>query len=72
MKNSSEKEICALIQKLIQEEEAYNKQSKTVYMQIASGYARYDAGKDDDLDKTRSRADELMYENKKQLKAGTA
>lgn len=68
MENSSEKEICALIQKLVQEEAAYNEHSQTVYMQIASGYAQYDAKKDADLDKTRSRADELMYENKKQLK----
>jgi len=68
MENSSEKEICALLQKLAREEAVYNEQSKTVYMQIASGYARYDAGKDDDLDKTRSRADELMYEDKKRLK----
>ena len=68
MENSSEKEICALIQRLVQEEAAYNEHSQTVYMQIASGYAQYDAKKDADLDKTRSRADELMYENKKQLK----
>ena len=68
MENSSEKEIGILIQKLMQEEAAYNEQSQTVHMQIASGYARYDAGKDTDLDKTRSRADELMYENKRQLK----
>lgn len=68
MENSSEKEIHALIQKLVQEETVYNERSQTVYMQIASGYARYDAEKDVDLDKTRSRADELMYENKKQLK----
>lgn len=68
MENSSEKEIQALIQKLVQEEAVYNEHSQTVRMQIASGYARYDAGKDADLDKTRSRADERMYENKKQLK----
>lgn len=70
MENSTEKEICELIRKLVQEEALYNERSQTVYMQIASGYARYDAGKDADLDKTRSRADELMYENKKQLKEG--
>ena len=40
---------------------AYNEQSKNVHMQIASGYAQFDA---------RSRADERMYENKRQLKAG--
>lgn len=69
MENSSENEIRGLIQKLMQEEAAYNERSRTVRMQIASGYARYDAGMDADLDRTRSRADELMYENKKQLKA---
>ncbi|MDE6517994.1 MAG: GGDEF domain-containing protein, partial [Acetatifactor sp.] len=53
MENSSEKEIRTLIQKLVQEEAAYNEHSQTVYMQIASGYARYDAEKDADLDKTR-------------------
>lgn len=68
MENSSEAEIRGLIQKLMQEEETYNEHSQTVYMQIAAGYARYEAGRDADLDKTRSRADALMYENKKQLK----
>ncbi len=69
VENSSEKEIQALIQKLVQEEAVYNEHSRTVHMQIAAGYARYDAEKDADLDKTRSRADELMYENKRQLKS---
>ena len=69
MKNASEDKICSLIQQLTQDEAAYNKQSQTVHMQIASGYARYDAGQDSDLDQTRCRADVLMYENKKQLKA---
>lgn len=71
MEDTSEDEICALIRKLMQEEEAYNGQSQRIHMQIASGYARYDAEKDADLDKTRSRADELMYENKRQLKGGS-
>lgn len=69
MVNSSENKIRTLIEKLMAETAAYNKQSKTVHMQIASGYALYDAGQDADLDHTRSRADVLMYENKKQLKA---
>lgn len=72
MENSSEKEICALTQKLMQEETAYNENSQTIYMQIAFGYARYDVGQDADLDKTRSRADELMYENKKQRKGNVS
>ena len=68
MEHSSEKQIEALIKLLIEEETAYNKQSKTVNMQIASGYARYDKETDKNLDHTRSRADNLMYENKKALK----
>ncbi|MCM1156362.1 MAG: GGDEF domain-containing protein [Roseburia sp.] len=72
MENTSEKQIENLIKQLVQEETAYNKQSKTVHMQIASGYARYDAQIDANLDHTRSRADALMYENKKALKAISA
>lgn len=69
MENTSDDKIRELIQLLRQEEVLYNEKSKTVYMQIASGYARYDAAKDNDLDQTRCRADILMYENKKELKA---
>lgn len=68
MENTSEQEIHSLIEKLTREEAAYNEQSRTVHMQIAFGYARYEAGRDTDLDKTRSRADMLMYENKKKMK----
>ncbi len=68
MDNSSEKEIHALIKSLIEEEKRYNERSQTIHMQIAMGFARYDAGRDSDLDRTRSRADELMYANKKELK----
>ena len=68
MKNSSEEEIEGLIRMLMQEESVYNESSEMVCMQIAAGYARYDPRLDADLDKTRSRADMLMYENKKWLK----
>lgn len=69
MKKTSEDKICSLIQRLTQDEASYNKQSQTVHIQIASGYARYDAEQDADFDQIRCRADVLMYENKKQLKA---
>lgn len=69
MENIMEEKIQDLLKKLIHEEESYNEQSKTVYMQIASGYAKYDANIDANLDQTRCRADILMYENKKMLKA---
>lgn len=68
MENSSEQEIRALIKSLTEEEAAYNERSQTVRMQIAIGFAQYDADRDSDLDRTRSRADELMYLNKKELK----
>ena len=68
-KNTSEDKISSLIQQLMQDEAVYIKQSQTVHIQIASGYTRYDAGLDADLDQAGYRADVLMYENKKQLKA---
>ncbi len=68
MKNSSEEKIEGLIRMLMREESVYNESSEMVCMQIAAGYARYDPRLDADLDKTRSRADMLMYENKKWLK----
>ena len=70
MENTSDDKIHGLIKQLRQEENLYNEKSKTVFMQIASGFARYDAKEDADLDQTRCRADMLMYENKKELKAG--
>lgn len=69
MENTSEKEICALTEKLRHEEELYNRHSGKVRMQIATGYAKYESAMDANLDQTRCRADEHMYENKKQLKA---
>ena len=71
MQDSSEEEIDGFIQKLLHEEALYNQESQGVRMQIAIGYTKYDAQRDADLDKTRSRADQLMYENKKQLKEAT-
>lgn len=68
--NVSADEIRGFIRQLIREEDAYNQQFQTAHMQIAVGFAGYDPEKDADLDQTRCRADVLMYENKKQLKAG--
>lgn len=69
MENVAEEKIQDLLTKLTYEEAAYNEHSQTVYMQIASGYAKYDARIDTNLDQTRCRADILMYENKRLLKA---
>ncbi|MDE7016546.1 MAG: GGDEF domain-containing protein [Lachnospiraceae bacterium] len=68
MENTSDEIILSLLQQLILKENAYNKQSKTVYMQIATGYAKFDKKMETNLDQTRCRADMLMYENKKRLK----
>lgn len=51
------------------QEEQYNQSSEEIFMQIACGYAVFDASLDNNIEATRSRADEMMYENKKQLKA---
>lgn len=49
--------ICHLISCLRKEEAVYNASSRNIHLQIACGYAVFD-----------SRADQDMYENKKQLK----
>lgn len=61
--------ILDLIQNIESQEEQFNKSSKEIFMQIACGYAVFDASLDSNIEATRSRADEMMYENKKQLKA---
>ena len=51
-------------------EREYNQTSDLVRMQIACGHATFDEELDSDIEETRSRADALMYENKRALKAG--
>lgn len=51
-------------------EREYNQTSDLVRMQIACGHATFDEDLDSDIEETRSRADALMYENKRALKAG--
>jgi diguanylate cyclase (GGDEF)-like protein len=51
-------------------ERAYNETSELINLQVACGYARYQAEQDFDLEETRERADILMYKNKKELKGG--
>ncbi len=55
------KEMCFL-------EREFNKDSGLVNMQIAYGYAFYDESRDVSLENTKNRADERMYEKKKELK----
>lgn len=51
-------------------ERQYNQQETVIHMQIACGYALFDEKIDKNLDDTRKRADEAMYQNKKALKQG--
>ena len=60
--------ICHLISCLRKEEAVYNASSRNIHLQIACGYAVFDSRTDADLDALQKRADQNMYENKKQLK----
>ena len=60
--------ICHLICCLRKEEAVYNASSRNIHLQIACGYAVFDSRTDADLDALQKRADQDMYENKKQLK----
>lgn len=60
--------ICHLISCLRKEEAVYNASSRNIHLQIACGYAVFDSRTDADPDALQKRADQNMYENKKQLK----
>ena len=61
-------DISHLISCLRKEEAVYNASSRNIHLQIACGYAVFDSRTDADLDALQKRADQDMYENKKQLK----
>lgn len=61
-------DISHLICCLRKEESIYNASSRNIHLQIACGYAVFDSRTDADLDALQKRADQNMYENKKQLK----
>ena len=61
-------DISHLISCLRKEEAVYNASSRNIHLQIACGYAVFDSRTDADLDALQKRADQNMYENKKQLK----
>ena len=61
-------DISHLICCLRKEEAVYNASSRNIHLQIACGYAVFDSRTDADLDALQKRADQNMYENKKQLK----
>ena len=53
-------------------EKEYNQNSSIEQIAIAYGYAWFDESQDGSLMDTRNRADVMMYENKKRMKAGEA
>ena len=61
-------DISHLICCLRKEESIYNASSRNIHLQISCGYAVFDPRTDADLDALQKRADQNMYENKKQLK----
>lgn len=69
LRNMQNYNILDMIRNMKTQEEQYNIKSKEIFIQIACGYAIFDASLDSNIEATRSRADEMMYENKKQLKA---
>jgi diguanylate cyclase (GGDEF)-like protein len=60
--------IKRLLANLLEEERIYNTASQMINMQIACGYAQFDSNSDTNLEDIRIRADEQMYENKRELK----
>lgn len=62
--------IKKLIANLLEEERNYNMVSQMINMEIACGYAEFDSSADSNLEDIRIRADEHMYENKRELKKG--
>lgn len=63
---NAQKSFLVELEKLEQE---YNQKSDEEKIAIAYGYACFDGSRDEQLIDTRNRADAMMYENKKQMKA---
>jgi diguanylate cyclase (GGDEF)-like protein len=67
IRNGTQLNIGKYLERLREEQENYNEQSDSLKIHIAVGYAIHEDS-DVDMEETRSRADVLMYRNKKQLK----
>ena len=68
IKNALHIPIEQLKQNLTEKETAFNRSNPAVCMHICFGYAFFDPKMDADLEKTRDRADERMYEDKRNSK----
>jgi diguanylate cyclase (GGDEF)-like protein len=67
IRNGTRLNIGKYLGRLREEQENYNERSDSLKIHIAVGYAVHEES-DADMEETRSRADVLMYRNKKQLK----
>jgi diguanylate cyclase (GGDEF)-like protein len=61
--------IDKLMAELTDEQKIYNSHSPVIHLQIACGYSEFNEETDSTMEDIRNRADELMYKNKKELKA---
>lgn len=66
-KGTTDEKLSGLVEKMRKKEREFNTDSP-IKLGIAYGMAKYDPKTHDSLEDTRSEADELMYENKKELK----
>ena len=60
-----------LFRQMKQEQDEFNSKNAIPQIQIAYGYAEFDPETDRDIEDTRSRADDKMYQKKREIKADT-
>ena len=59
-----------LFRQMKQEQDEFNAKNAIPQIQIAYGYAEFDPETDRDIEDTRSRADDKMYQKKREIKEG--
>lgn len=59
-----------LFRQMRQEQDEFNAKNAIPQIQIAYGYAEFDPETDRDIEDTRSRADDKMYQKKREIKEG--
>lgn len=59
-----------LFRQMKQEQDEFNAKNAIPQIQIAYGYAEFDPETDQDIEDTRSRADDKMYQKKREIKEG--
>ncbi|SER66570.1 GGDEF domain-containing protein [Lachnobacterium bovis] len=71
LKKRDKKDIELLLDDLKSLQDEYNKSNHEVKMEVAAGYAIFSTKYDDNLENTFSRADKMMYYNKRNIKEKT-